>query len=92
MTSVPLRRNTIERVTLNVWVWRWCASKSKRSCESLAHVLETTWTPPTAAAVGARAISRLVWGLPARLKELGRWGCALARTTRELQRACNVSA
>mmetsp|Transcript_100229 Transcript_100229/g.266419 ORF Transcript_100229/g.266419 Transcript_100229/m.266419 type:complete len:213 (+) Transcript_100229:817-1455(+) len=43
-TSVPFRTQTMDFETVKVCVSRGWASKSKRSCESRAQVLVTTWT------------------------------------------------
>mmetsp|Transcript_38538 Transcript_38538/g.81881 ORF Transcript_38538/g.81881 Transcript_38538/m.81881 type:complete len:224 (-) Transcript_38538:81-752(-) len=61
-TSVPMRKQTIDLGTVKFWVCKWCASKSKRSWESRAQVLETTCTKcmvEPAGAVGGRARA---WG------------------------------
>mmetsp|Transcript_115290 Transcript_115290/g.322264 ORF Transcript_115290/g.322264 Transcript_115290/m.322264 type:complete len:216 (+) Transcript_115290:695-1342(+) len=63
-TSVPVRTNTVDFPTQKVWLCMCCASKSKRSWESRAHVLETTctacetWAGPIRAAI---AIAGALW-------------------------------
>mmetsp|Transcript_91221 Transcript_91221/g.195675 ORF Transcript_91221/g.195675 Transcript_91221/m.195675 type:complete len:217 (-) Transcript_91221:7-657(-) len=80
-TSVPLRTNLADLGAVKVLVCKWCASKSNRSCESRAQVLDTTCTAgpacpsPVRSIDGVRCRDRPPWG--------GKWTApALARVKR----------